>query len=245
MPDAARKCCELLASKSKLAWRAQQPNSLIKVFLIGCKLGCRGVRSKIAVSMDGRTALANGVSQWITGADARADVHRWRARSGAILTGIGTVSADNPSLTARIPAEHHNDRVIQPLRVIVDSALRISLDAQLLADASNQEAAVLIVHSRGSAESAAALTAMGVEVVELPRSSEEGGERVSLRAVLSLLGNRDINDVWVEAGAELNGALLVEDLIDELWVYQAAHILGNDAQGHVCDIYARVYAATT
>lgn len=172
---------------------------------------------KIAASLDGRTALANGASQWITGAAARADVQRWRARSCAILTGIGTVLADNPQLTVR---ELETGR--QPLRVVVDSHLRIPHSARLL-----QGGNTLIACLPGQTERVVQLRAMGVTVVEVP----EALGRVCLASLLRELAAREINEVLVEAGAALNGALLNQGLADELLLYYAPTLLGADARG--------------
>jgi len=178
------------------------------------------VRAKLAVSVDGRTALANGQSQWITGDAARNDVHHWRARSSAILSGIGTVLADNPRLNARV-----DNPVVQPLRVIVDSHLRTPADAQLLAENS---AGVLLAFSDDRDGRETALKNAGADCLQLP-VDEKGG--VVLGALLDRLGEQGINEVLVEAGPRLNGALLDHGLIDELIVYQASCLLGADAQG--------------
>jgi len=178
------------------------------------------VRAKLAVSVDGRMALANYQSQWITGDAARADVHHWRARSSAILSGIGTVLADNPSLNARVA-----DPVVQPLRVVVDSHLRIPADARLFAESS---AGVLMAFSDDRDGRAAALESAGATCLQL-NADEKGG--VALGPLLNRLGELGINEVLVEAGPRLNGALLDAGLIDEVIVYQAPCLLGADAQG--------------
>jgi diaminohydroxyphosphoribosylaminopyrimidine deaminase / 5-amino-6-(5-phosphoribosylamino)uracil reductase len=175
------------------------------------------VRSKIAVSLDGKTALNNGVSQWITGAAARSDVQRWRARSCAIMTGIGTVFQDNPSLTVR---ELNINR--HPLCVIVDSQLRIPLDAKLF---NNQQ--VLIAYATDSQQKAAQLIAKGVSLFCI--SNEEG--KVCLDRLLSHLAQLEINEVMVEAGDGLNGALMALKLIDELIIYYAPKLIGSDGKG--------------
>ncbi|MDP2762532.1 MAG: bifunctional diaminohydroxyphosphoribosylaminopyrimidine deaminase/5-amino-6-(5-phosphoribosylamino)uracil reductase RibD [Sideroxyarcus sp.] len=175
------------------------------------------VRSKIAASLDGRTALANGISQWITGAAARLDVQHWRARSCAVLTGIGTVLADDPQLNVR---EINVER--QPLRVVLDSALRMSPAARLLRDGRT-----LIYTTSTDDGKRAALQARGAEVVVL---SGDGGH-VDLAAVLRDLAQRGINEVLVEAGKTLNGALLQAGLMDELVLYLAPQLLGDAARG--------------
>jgi diaminohydroxyphosphoribosylaminopyrimidine deaminase/5-amino-6-(5-phosphoribosylamino)uracil reductase len=175
------------------------------------------VTAKIAASLDGRTALANGASQWITGAAARSDVQRWRARSCAILTGVGTVLADNPQLTVR---EFEIGR--QPLRIVVDSHLRMPLDRKIL-----QGGNLLLACLPGPTDKADVLRELGVTVLELP---EENGQ-VSLPALLQELAQRDVNEVLVEAGSVLNGSLLQQGLVDELLLYFAPTLLGSDARG--------------
>ncbi len=176
------------------------------------------LRVKLAASLDGRTALANGASKWITGEAARTDVQRLRARSSAILTGIGTVLADDPALTVR---DLDVDR--QPLRVVVDPQLRMRHEAHML----SQPGATLIVTGEDQANAAAALRAAGAEVVCLPVVSE----RMNLKLLLELLAGREVNEVLVEAGATLCGELLHAGLVDELVLYLAPHLLGSDARG--------------
>ena len=174
------------------------------------------VRSKIAASLDGRTALANGVSQWITGAAARVDVQHWRARSCALVTGIGTVLADDPQLNVRIATER------QPLRVVLDSALRMPPTARML-----QGGRVLVCTASQDAGKRAALERQGAEVLLLPVTAGQ----VDLPAVLRELARRGINEVLVEAGKTLNGALLRAGLLDELVLYLAPQLLGDAARG--------------
>ncbi len=176
------------------------------------------VRLKLAASLDGRTALASGESQWITGPEARADVHRWRARSSAILTGIGTVLADDPALTAR--PENGLD-FAPPARIVADSGLRTPPAARLF-DAPGD---VLLFASRDAAHSAEFARA-GVRL-ELT----DGGPRVDLAAMLRRLGALEFNTVWTEAGAGLAGALLEAELVDELIIYVAPDLLGSEARG--------------
>ncbi len=176
------------------------------------------VRVKLAASFDGRTALANGESKWITAEPARADVQRLRARSSAILTGIGTVQADDPSLNVRV-----GEASRQPLRVVVDSRLAISTKARLL----SLPGATLVVSSVDDTDKAAALRATGAEVLCLPG----GADVVDLTALMQQLGAREVNELLVEAGATLCGALLKAGLVDELIVYLAPHLLGGSARG--------------
>lgn len=178
--------------------------------------GIPKVVSKIGMSLDGRTALANGVSQWITGADARRDVQRWRARSCAVLTGINTVLADDAQLNVREIACTR-----QPLRVVLDSRLRMPLTARIL------NGGVLIYTAQQDEQKTAALQLAGASVVVLP---DEAGQ-VDLQAMLRDLAQRGCNEVLVEAGALLNGALLKAGLVDELLLYLAPALLGDLARG--------------
>ncbi|MBK7813299.1 MAG: bifunctional diaminohydroxyphosphoribosylaminopyrimidine deaminase/5-amino-6-(5-phosphoribosylamino)uracil reductase RibD [Rhodocyclaceae bacterium] len=168
------------------------------------------LRLKVAASIDGKTALNNGQSQWITGPEARRDAHAWRARSCAILTGIGTIRDDDPSLTVRdVPCER------QPLRVVVDSRLETPPTAKVLTGGN-----VLVF-------AAMAGTLPGAEVVALPNADG----KVDLAAMLAELGRRGLNEVLAEAGTRLNGSLLKEALVDELLIYQAPLLLGDAARG--------------
>lgn len=168
------------------------------------------LRLKVAASLDGKTALINGQSQWITGPEARRDGHAWRARSCAILTGSGTVGADDPSLTVRdVPCSR------QPLRVIVDSRLQTPPTARALAG----EGALIFSAVEGGVP--------GAEVVVAP--DDKG--KVDLAAMMAELGRRGINEVLVEGGVQLNGSLLSAGLVDELLVYQAPLVIGNTARG--------------
>ncbi len=186
-------------------------------YLTRLRTGRPYVRSKIAASLDGHTALENGSSQWITGAAARADVQRLRARSAAILTGIGTVLSDDPSLNVR---DDTLGNIQQPLRVIADSRLRTPVAARTL----GLEGSVRIYCVAGQAS--AALSAAGAEIEAIAVDNRH----VSLPALLDSLGELQVNELLVEAGAEMNGALLADGLIDELIVYSAPHILGSGAR---------------
>jgi len=172
------------------------------------------VRLKTASTLDGKTALANGASQWITGEAARADVQRLRARACAILTGSGTVLADNPRMNVR-----GLDIDRQPLRVVVDSSLRTPADAAILP--------ALIACHYAEPGVRAALEQAGAEVVELPGPQD----RVDLAALLTLLAQRGVNELHVEAGAVLNGALLAARLVDEWVAYMAPMAVGDAARG--------------
>ncbi len=175
------------------------------------------LRLKVAASLDGKTALNNGVSQWITGPAARRDAHAWRARSCAVLTGIGTVRDDNPRLTVR---DVETSR--QPLKVVIDSRLETPPDAAVL-DGGN----VLIAVARDDDGRGAALRARGAEIVVLPNAQG----KVHLGDLLRELGRRGINDVLAEAGTRLNGSLLRENCVDELLIYQAPLLIGDVARG--------------
>jgi diaminohydroxyphosphoribosylaminopyrimidine deaminase/5-amino-6-(5-phosphoribosylamino)uracil reductase len=174
------------------------------------------VRLKTASTLDGVTALENGVSQWITGPAARRDGHRWRARACAVLSGIGTVQADDPSLTVR---EVRTER--QPLRVIVDAKLGLSPAARLFADI--QSARLLVVCASDETPHARVLRDAGAEVLALPND----GGKVDLPAMLQALGARGVNELHVESGYKLNGSLLREGCVDELLMYLAPTVLGR------------------
>lgn len=184
-------------------------------FFTRMQRGTPWVRMKIAASLDGKTALHNGQSQWITGDAARQDGHTWRARACAILTGIGTVLADDPQLNVRGIAVKR-----QPLRIIVDSKLEISPSAKIL-----QASGAIVVYAQPNLDKQAQLTALGVELLHLPNSHG----KVDLAALLRALGQRHINEVHVEAGLKLHASLLREACVDELLLYLAPKILG-DAQ---------------
>ncbi len=175
------------------------------------------VRMKLATSLDGKTALENGASQWITGAAARQDGHRWRARACAILSGIGTVLADNPQLNVR---DVETSR--QPLKVVIDSRLELPLDARLLATGE-----VLLVTVSADLEKANALRELGVEILNLPNASGN----VDLPELMQELGRRGINELHVEGGYRLSGALVAAGLVDELLLYQAPCLIGDAARG--------------
>ena len=177
--------------------------------------GVPWVRSKIGMSLDGRTALANGVSQWITSPEARQDVQHWRARSCAVLTGINTILADDAELNVRSV-----DTSRQPLRVVLDSQLRIPLTAKLL-----QSSGVLIYTTRNNIDKIAALEKRGATVCVL------SGAQIDLNVMLRDLAQLGCNEVLVEAGSTLNGALLKAGCVDELILYLAPQLLGDAARG--------------
>ncbi len=171
------------------------------------------VRMKIAASIDGRTALDDGTSQWITGEAARADGHAWRKRAGAVLTGIGTVQGDDPRLDVRLVPT-----VLQPLRVVVDSKLEIAASARVL----QPPGQALIYTASSDASRIAALASPQVQVARLPANAQG---KTDLAAMLADLARREINELHVEAGEKLNGSLLREGLVDELLLYVAPRLL--------------------
>jgi diaminohydroxyphosphoribosylaminopyrimidine deaminase/5-amino-6-(5-phosphoribosylamino)uracil reductase len=171
------------------------------------------VRMKLAASLDGRSALPDGRSQWITGAAARTDGHAWRRRAQAVLTGIGTVQADDPQLDVRlVPTQ------CQPRRVVVDSRMQVRPQARLLSTPGN----VLVVAAQDNPAQAQLLRNAGAQVRLLP--GPHG--RVDLHALLQQLAGEGVGELHVEAGAVLNGALLAADLVDELLVYIAPKLIG-------------------
>jgi diaminohydroxyphosphoribosylaminopyrimidine deaminase / 5-amino-6-(5-phosphoribosylamino)uracil reductase len=182
------------------------------------------VRVKLAMSLDGRTALASGESRWVTGEAARRDVQRWRARSSAVLTGIGTVLADDPRLDVRLPPDPNAGERRQPLRIVLDTQLRTPSSARLFEAGGD----VLILSALGAAENAraAALTARGARIESLPLIAG----RLALAALLDRLGELELNEVLVEAGATLAGELLHAGLADELLLYIAPRLLGPAAR---------------
>ncbi len=175
------------------------------------------VRVKTAASLDGKTALRNGQSQWITGEAARSDVQRWRARACAVLTGVGTVLADDPRMNVR-----GVDTPRQPLKVVLDSGLRTPPSARIL-----QGGNILIVCQQAEPVRLAALLAAGASVLELPGPAG----RPDLERLMELLAQRGVNELHVEAGATLNGALLAAGLVDEWLAYFAPLTLGHHARG--------------
>ncbi len=194
---------------------------------------------KLAASLDGRSALHNGVSQWITGPAARADGHHWRARSCVVLTGVGTVLADNPQLNTRLAyaagmpcdgplAEPGRSGARQPIKAVVDNRFEIPENARIF-DGSR----VLIFTRTNDAAKAARLADRNVQVIELPTIRRDASaqpaanDRVDLAEMMRWLGAHDINEVHVEAGSRLSGALLQAQCVDELLVYMAPLLLGD------------------
>ena len=183
------------------------------------------VRSKLAMSLDGRTAMASGESQWITGLKSRADVQRLRAESSVVLTGINTVLADDPSLNVRI-----DEDVVQPIRIILDSQLRMPLTAKML----DLEGETWILTCSDNQQKKTDLNDVGYQVFQL--NGEDG--KLDLEGVMTFLGQQQVNTVLVEAGAILNGALLNANRVDEWVIYMAPCILGDEGRGlfHLPDL---------
>ncbi len=177
------------------------------------------VRCKLAMSLDGRTAMASGESKWITSAAAREDVQRLRAKSGAILTGVGTVLADDPSMTVRLD----DVNIQQPMRIVVDTNLSMPADAKML----KEPGQTVLMTCSGDEYAAQALKDAGADVHMMPYCNTS----VDLKSVLQQLSDMHINDVLLETGATLSGAMLQAGLIDELIIYMAPVLMGNDARG--------------
>ncbi|MGZ8225937.1 MAG: bifunctional diaminohydroxyphosphoribosylaminopyrimidine deaminase/5-amino-6-(5-phosphoribosylamino)uracil reductase RibD [Methylococcaceae bacterium] len=241
-------CCDALikAGVSRVVMAMQDPNPLVsgrgleKLKAAGIEVVCgvlqedaqalnRGfikrmtknrpfVRTKLAMSLDGRTAMASGESKWITSAEARTDVHRLRAESSAILTGINTVITDDPALTVRFFFD-----VVQPVRVLLDSNLRTPITAKMV----NLPGRSLILTCSQDQAKQQALQKVGFEIYCLA----DQNNRLDLHKVMSFLADQQINDVLVEAGSILNGVLLAERLIDEFVVYMSPCILGDQGRG--------------
>lgn len=197
-------------------------------FIKMMKTGLPYVRLKLASSLDGRTALSNGESKWITGSEARADVQVFRAKAGAILSTSQTVIDDNPSLNVRweqlpqnVQAEYAQADLRQPVRVILDSQGKVPSDAQLF----TLDGKVMVL----TGETSEWVACDGVEVVTV--ETDDNG--LNLEAAMRELAARGINHIWVEAGATLAGSLLREGLVDELIVYQAPKLMGADSRALV------------
>ncbi len=204
----------------------QQAETLNRGFCLRMRSGRPFVRSKIAMSIDGRTAMASGESQWITGPEARQDIQKMRAQSAAILTGIETVLFDDPQLTVRPEGWYPEGQTIrQPLRVVVDSDFKIPADAKILGSEAETCIATL---TRASDRGINTITTQAVE------------GRVDLHQLMKHLAKHEINDVMVEAGPVLNGALLQAGLIDEVVIYMAPKLMGDGARGlfHLPELHA-------
>ena len=205
--------------QTRVGLMQDEVEKLLRGFLSRVTRGMPFVRLKVAASLDGCIAMSNGESQWITGPEARSDVQRLRASSGAVLTGIGTVLADDPSLTVRDEAIDAGGK--QPLRVVLDNDLRMPLSAEMLA----LPGQTLIYCTADQKRQP--LTDAGAEVVRV--GCDDG--LVDAKAVLADLASREINDVLIEAGPALAGYLITNALVDELVIYQSPHIMGSETMG--------------
>jgi diaminohydroxyphosphoribosylaminopyrimidine deaminase / 5-amino-6-(5-phosphoribosylamino)uracil reductase len=201
----------------------EQAEALNPGFIRRMRTGRPFVRCKLAMSLDGRTAMASGESKWITADAARQDVHRLRARSSAIMTGIGTVLADDPSLTVRLDERAAGGGSRQPLRVVLDPHLSMPPTARMLSLAGD----TLVFTACNEPALQRRLEGAGARVVVLA----DGPDAVDLTRALEYLGAEQINEVLLETGAVLSGAMLRAGLIDELVVYMAPHLMGDGARG--------------
>ncbi len=195
-----------------------QARALNPGFIKRMEYGRPYVRSKLAMSLDGRTAMASGESKWITSEAARRDVQRLRARSSAIVTGVGTVLADDPAMTVRLEGVER-----QPLRVVIDTHLSTPETARIL----KQPGSTIIMTCSDDHAAAERLQQAGAEVVAMPVCSRS----VDMRAVLDKLGQMEINEVLLETGATLSGSMLQAELIDEMVIYMAPILMGDSARG--------------
>jgi diaminohydroxyphosphoribosylaminopyrimidine deaminase/5-amino-6-(5-phosphoribosylamino)uracil reductase len=222
--DAARRAAGITVESGLME---QEATDLNVGFMQRMRTGRPWVRVKLAMSLDGRTALENGLSQWITGEAAREDVHRWRARSSAVMTGVSTVLADDPRLNVRLSEEGGPSEPRPPLRVVLDGALRTPPQARLFSTAGE----VLILTAVPADDPrweprCAALAAQGARIETLPAAADG----LALPGVLERLGELEVNELQVEAGATLAGQLLRQRLTDELLLYVAPKLLGPHAR---------------
>ena len=212
-----RGAARLAAAGIAVEWcdaASAQAHALNVGFVSRMERGRPWLRMKVAISLDGRSALADGTSQWITATAARADGHAWRKRAGAVLTGVGTVRDDDPRLDVRLV-----ETARQPLRVVVDSRLETPPGARILEPPGD----VLVYATIDDRERRSALERRGAEVALVPGANG----KVDLAAMLADLGRREINELHVEAGEKLNASLLAAGLVDELLVYVAPKLLGS------------------
>lgn len=205
--------------RSEVGLLAEQARRAHRGFLSRMTRGRPWVTIKLGASLDGRTALKNGVSRWITSAEARRDVHAMRARSCAVMTGIGTVLVDDPALTVRdVPCER------QPLKVLLDSRLEVADSAKVL-DGGN----VLIITATGDEGRADVLRSRGFRVERVAMEAVKG--KVDLDAMMQVLGKQGLNELMVETGARLNGSLVEAGVVDEIVAYAAPSLLGDLSLG--------------
>lgn len=220
-----RAALEAAGIKVEMGLMTAEAEGINAGFIKRMESGKPRVTIKSAMSMDGRTAMASGESKWITGEDARRDVQQLRAESCAILTGIGTVLADDPSMNVRLSAlelQQEGFVVRQPLRAIVDTNLRTPSNAKIIASDNN----CIIFHHQTDQATLSALTSAGANCLRI----EAGQQSLDLESVLNELGKREVNEVLVEAGPTLTGAMLQAGLVDRLVIYMAPHLMGSDAR---------------
>lgn len=197
-------------------------------FIKRMEKGLPWVSIKLAMSLDGRTAMASGESKWITSEAARHDVQFLRAKASVILTGQGTVLADDPSLNIRLDADELNiDKVRQPVRVVLDPELKMSTNALML----SLQGKTIIITNNDAPSQVQALRDKGAEVIILDSETSLPSSILPLRKVMEKLADLEVNEIHVEAGATLCGALIQENLTDELVIYMAPHIMGSNARG--------------
>lgn len=220
---------EAAGIKVKVGVQAKKGKFLNRGFFHRMTTGLPFIRLKMAQSLDGRTAMHNGDSYWITGKKARRDVQYWRARSQAILTSVKTVNNDDCRLTVRaddLPKKYqslpHDFDHYQPMRVILDSHCSVNIDAQIF----NQVGRTVVITASNHPQKIRKLQAKNIEVLSMPSTNN----KVDLSAVLRWLGEQQVNELMVEAGAELAGAFLQQQLIDQLIIYTAPVIMGNSAR---------------
>ena len=188
------------------------------------------IRCKMAMSLDGRTAMASGESKWITSAEARQDVQRLRAESSAVLTGIGTVLADDPSMNVRAPQLATMGR--QPERMILDTQLRMPLNARMLAlEGQTVICTNQLQQEKDQQQKVRQLQELGAELYFLDTEQQQDTKRLSLDEIMSIMQQRQYNEVLLEAGAVLTGSMLQAGYIDELIIYMAPHLMGSEARG--------------
>lgn len=211
---------------------AEQARQLNRGFIQRMQQQRPWVRCKLAMSLDGRTAMASGESQWITSPEARIDAHRWRARSSGIMTSISTVLADDPALTVRLPAAEAQRLAWAaygqpPLRIVLDAALKMPPACRL----TREPGRIIVITCNTDPNQQAALIKQGIEIAVIPANPHQP-QHLDLKAVLAYLAQQQaMNEILLEAGATLNGALLQAGLIDELIIYMAPHLLGHQARG--------------
>ena len=228
-PQVAGKGLQILSDagiQSAVGLLEENAEQLNKGFLKRMRTGKPFVQLKLAMSIDGKTAMASGESKWITGAQARADVQQYRAKASAILSTSQTVLADDPSLNVRweelppdVKADYPQEKLRQPVRVILDSSHKVRSDFKVF----STESPVWLV---GEDDYPLAGFPVFTEYLKLDRNQGE----TRLQALMSALGKRQINTLWVEAGATLAGALIAENLVDELIIYMAPKLLGDQAR---------------